>query len=84
MIDKLIQKQQELGLSDAKFAALLNIPRITWHFYRRGRIKNPSARLARAVQRAFPEDLGQDALIFLLTGDSGLTKSVSAPNDPAA
>ena len=54
LVAELIRRQQELGLSDARFAKLLEIDRTTWLKTRRGEIP---ARLfvLRGAVRAFPD-----------------------------
>ena len=63
LVAELIRRQQELGLSDARFARLLEIDRTTWLKTRRGEIP---VRLfvLRGTVRAFP-DLGNMTLAEL-------------------
>lgn len=76
MIEKLIAKQRELGETDGAFAARLGIPRITWLFYRSGRIKSLTPRLARAAKKAFAE-MDEEATLFLLYGVQRQTEAVT-------
>lgn len=70
--EKLVARQQELGLNDTEFARLLGVPRSTWSLTRSG-VKRVGPRIARAVLRAFP-DLAPEAISFLLTDATMRTK----------
>jgi hypothetical protein len=67
MIHRLIAIQQQLGLSDIKFAKKLHMNRATWQALRTGKIK-PGHKSIVTILRVYPElamfiaDASQDAL----------------------
>lgn len=63
LLERLVAKQTELGLSDVEFARLLDIPRSTWQLTRT-RVKPIMWRVAVAAVRSFPE-MAEDAALFL-------------------
>lgn len=68
LLENLIARQRDLGLSDRKFARLMGLCRVTWQLTRNGHVPL-GATVARGAQRAFP-DLAPDAIALLLTGRS--------------
>jgi len=65
LFQKLLDKQEQLGLSDREFANLLKIPRSTWQLTRTG-VRPMGRRVAIAAMQTFP-DLAPDVALFLLS-----------------
>ena len=63
LVAVLTARQQQLGLTDGRFARLMGLTRPLWQAIRTGR-RNVSLRLLAGVVRAFP-DLEGEALAFL-------------------
>lgn len=83
LLDKLVGRQHDLGLTDREFADELGVPRSTWQLTRTG-VKPIGHRVIVAVIRRFPE-LRQDAVSFLASmatdvaeDDTDVTESVVA------
>lgn len=73
LLDKIIAKQRQRGLSDRQFAELLGVPRSTWQLTRSGTVAM-GPRVARAAHRTFP-DLAADATYFLLCDASEIANT---------
>lgn len=63
LLERLVEKQKELGLIDSEFARLLGVPRSTWQLTRT-RVKPLRWGIAAAVVKTFPE-LEGDVALFL-------------------
>ena len=81
LLERLVQKQQELAESDRDFARRLGVPSGTWSPTRCG-YKPAGARIARAAMAAFPGDAAiyAAALATLLTESSERQEEGSESN----
>ena len=66
LISRVLQKQNELGLSDYKFAEMLGVGRSLWQLSRSGK-RDIGLTLLKAVVCAFPE-LIPEVIKFLRNG----------------
>lgn len=71
LLEKLIQKQKELGENDSTFATRLGIARSTWHRTKSGDIRVAESILSGAI-KSFPE-LTAEIIIFLSSNVSKLS-----------
>lgn len=78
VLERLITKQRELGLTDTAFAARLGIPRQTWGLTRTG-FKPVRRRVALAAMRAFPE-MTAECVSFLLSDATVRTRNAPIRN----
>lgn len=76
LLEKLVSRQRELGMTDIQFARMLGIPRSTWQNTRTG-VRRIGRRVALATRRAFP-DLRSDVDSFLLA-DATLEAALETP-----
>lgn len=79
LMDTLVAKQAELGLSDTDFAAKLGISRPLWSMIRDGKRK-PGQKVVAGVMRAFPR-LTDDALTYLRDKPFSLAQNVTAGDE---
>lgn len=75
LLEKLIRKQQELGMSDRRFAKELGVSRALWQFTKTGQ-NQIGIKMLSGIRRRFPE-LMPDILIFLDTEASKPAKVAS-------
>lgn len=68
LLEKLVSRQHELGMTDIQFARMLGIPRSTWQNTRTG-VRPIGRRVALATRKTFP-DLRSDVESFLLADAS--------------
>lgn len=81
LLDKLTQKQKELGESDKTFAKHLGVHRTTWMHTRNKKIRLGESIIQGALRR-FPE-LKEDVIFFLASSDNLLPTEgikLSKPN----
>ncbi len=76
LLDRLTDKQRELGLVDAEFGRLLGVPRSTWQLTRT-RVKPLRWGVAVAAIKTFPEMEG-DVALFLRSEATAVTEPESA------
>ncbi len=67
LLEALIRRQRETGMSDYRFAAFLGIPTSTWRMTRIG-VKPLRTKVLRAAYRAYP-DLAALAAALLIHGE---------------
>ena len=65
LLEKLIERQKQLGLNDAQFAKKLGVPRSTWRNTRIGE-RALGRKVALATMRTF-SDLTADIVSFLVS-----------------
>lgn len=76
LLNRLIERQRELGLPDREFADALGVPRSTWQLTRTG-IKQIGGRIVVAVVKRFP-DLRPDVVSFLASDATVITVADTA------
>ena len=74
LLEKIVNKQSELGMRDTQFARKLGLPRSTWGLTKAGRIPL-GPRVALAAKEAFPE-LTMDVAFFLVSDANPIAKRV--------
>lgn len=80
LIDKLIEKQRQEGLSDRLFAQKLGVSRQLWQFTRTGRTRI-GERVCRGALRAYP-DLTATILLFLQSASNIVNRLVPTGATP--
>jgi len=80
LLERLIAKQTELGVSDSEFARILEIPRSTWQLTRT-RVKPVMWRVVVAAVRRFPE-MAEDATLFLRSDAMHVARRATGANSP--
>lgn len=82
LLSRLVERQQEIGLSDREFADVLGVPRSTWQLTRTG-VKPIGGRVIVAVIKRFP-DLRPEAVSFLASKATDVADKLTDVADPVA